>query len=188
MAFSFLDSSPFNCGVDHFRVASTPWLETFVWRSLAIDASSSSPDVNSRWSPVTRFSILPASALGFASPRIFSTYARRLGYLDSGLRGMAAFAKKLAHRVAACTYRVVSERSMFGRNAACRPHGWAEPVIRRPKRTRLRQEGRNRDVLLTTWLSARFSIGLASSTARRRTYSLAHETQAHPGMVLWRAA
>src|SRR5262245_48696117 len=41
--------------------------------SLAIDSSSSRPDANSLCLPVTRFSSLPASASGFASPRTFNT-------------------------------------------------------------------------------------------------------------------
>ena len=40
--------------------------------------------------PVTRFSRRPASVWGFASPRTFTTYARRVGYLESVLKVISA--------------------------------------------------------------------------------------------------
>src|SRR5208283_1317338 len=72
--------------VDHLHSVSDgrPW--TVGSRSLAVDSSSSRPDANSHCWPVTRFSRRPASASGFASPRTFTTYARRVGYLESVLK------------------------------------------------------------------------------------------------------
>jgi hypothetical protein len=51
-----------------------------------MESSSSRPDANSHCWPVTRFSRRPASASRFASPRTFTTYARRVGYLESVLK------------------------------------------------------------------------------------------------------
>src|SRR6478672_9486278 len=58
-------------------------------RSLEIDSSNSPPEVKSRWAPVTRFSSRPDKAFGLASLRTFTTYARRVGYFDSGLSDIA---------------------------------------------------------------------------------------------------
>jgi hypothetical protein len=55
-----------------------------------MDSSSSRPDANSRCRPVTRFSRRPASASGLASPRTFTTYARRVGYVESVLKVILA--------------------------------------------------------------------------------------------------
>src|SRR5262249_55922524 len=55
------------------RVASAGRSPASASTSLAIDSSSSRPDANSLCLPVTRFSSLPASASGFASPRTFNT-------------------------------------------------------------------------------------------------------------------
>jgi tetratricopeptide (TPR) repeat protein len=75
-------------------VALTECSSPLVSRSLASESSNSWPDTNSRCWPVTRFSIRPASAPRFASPRIFNTYARRLGYLGLESRGIAGVASK----------------------------------------------------------------------------------------------
>src|SRR4249920_2659595 len=75
-------------GVDHLHSASDGRSWRVASRSLAMDSSSSRPDANSHCRPVTRFSRRPASASGFASPRTFTTYARRVGYLESVLKGI----------------------------------------------------------------------------------------------------
>ena len=67
-------------------------------RSLAIHSSNSPPELNARWEPVTRFSRRPASAFGFASLRTFTTYARRVGYFDSGLSDIVRRRREDSHR------------------------------------------------------------------------------------------
>jgi len=60
-----------------------------------MDSSSSQPDAKSHCRPVTRFSTRPASASGFASPRTFTTYARRVGYLESVLKAISVVGRDL---------------------------------------------------------------------------------------------
>src|SRR5208283_3014070 len=106
--------------VDHLHSVSDgrPW--TVGSRSLAVDSSSSRPDANSHCWPVTRFSRRPASASGFASPRTFTTYARRVGYLESVLKVILAVGSDgpievNAIRLGARRRRVVSETSPIRR-------------------------------------------------------------------------
>ena len=95
----------------------------------AIDASSSSADANSCWRPVTRFSRRPARAPGVASPRRFTTYARRYGYLDSGFRTIADQGlRRLGHSVGGPLGGVVSERSDFGRDSVAERATESRPV------------------------------------------------------------
>src|ERR1022692_2222317 len=77
-------------GGDHLHSASDGRSWRGASRSLAMDSSSSRPDANSHGRPVTRFSRRPASESGFASPRTFTTYARRVGYLESVLKVISA--------------------------------------------------------------------------------------------------
>src|SRR5208282_3918629 len=76
-------------GIDHLHSASGRRSWRIPSRSLAMDSSNSRPDANSHCWPVTRFSRRPASASGFASPRTFTTYARRVGYLESVLKAIS---------------------------------------------------------------------------------------------------
>src|SRR5208283_630303 len=100
--------------VDHLHSVSDgrPW--TVGSRSLAMDSSSSRPDANSHCWPVTRFSRRPASASGFASPRTFTTYARRVGYLESVLKAIVVVGSDLSRLdVTPLVRRVVSVTSPF---------------------------------------------------------------------------
>ena len=86
--------------------------------SPTIRRSSSWADVNSPRLPVTRFSRRPIRASGVASLRSLTTYARRLGYLESELRTIAGISTSaVAARVGATDCRVVRERSLFGRKS-----------------------------------------------------------------------
>jgi hypothetical protein len=97
-----------------------------------MDSSSSRPDANSHCRPVTRFSRRPASASGFASPRTFTTYERRVGYLESVLKVISAFgsdgpfevnASKIRRKaMPGCQQNVVDSSTLCGRQDSTPPY------------------------------------------------------------------
>ena len=117
----------------------------------AIKSSSSWAELNSHCRPVTRFSRRPARRSGVASLRTFTTYARRLGYLESALRASwQAFSASVesSASVVAAERRVVSEtvavRSEMWHARRCGPevtesiaHARAALALWRARRVRL---------------------------------------------------